>query len=79
MRKKLQITVAAALLCIWGYDVCTRKASIPHSTLFVHTYFANPRFWGNGVELDHIGWQEICYSPDGKTVKCDRLKVASPR
>jgi hypothetical protein len=67
----------AILLSLVGYSVWNRRVRIPMSNLYVHYLFAQPRLWGNGVEFDHRGWQELCWAPNGK-VECVPLKQASP-
>jgi len=74
---KKTIAAFAVLLFIVGYSVWNRRVRIPMSNLYAHYLFAKPRLWGNAVEFDHKGWQEICLAENGK-VKCIQLKQASP-
>jgi hypothetical protein len=77
---KKAIVVFAALLVLVGCSIRNRRVLIPHSNVYVHIPLdSTPRLWGNAVEFDHRGWQEICYTPDGKNVKCDVLAKASPK
>ena len=63
---KKAIAASLVLLSLAGLSIWNRKVRIPGSTIYVRArLFAKPRLWGNAVEFDYIGWQEICYSPDG--------------
>jgi hypothetical protein len=76
---KKAIAASLVLFALVGYSVWNRRVQIPGSHLYVHYFIAQPRLWGNAVEFDHRGWQEICWTPDGKKVQCQPLKQASPR
>jgi hypothetical protein len=74
-------TIAASfiLLSLVGYSVYNRRVLIPGSKLYVRIPLgSSPRLWGNAVEFDHKGWQEICIADNGKA-KCLPLAKASPR
>ena len=76
--KKLSILAFLFLLGMVGYSYWNRRVLVPGSKLYVRIpLFCTPRLWGNGVEFDHRGWQEICLAENGK-VKCIQLKQASP-
>jgi hypothetical protein len=76
---KKAIAASLVFLALVGYSVWNQRVLIPGSKLYVHTWFTQPRLWGNAVEFDHKGWAEICWTPDGKKVVCEKLKQASPR
>lgn len=78
---KKAIMASFILLFLIGYSLWNRRVIVPMSKVYVHIPFdAKPRLWANAVEFDHyFSHAEICYSLDGKSVKCDRLKKASPK
>jgi hypothetical protein len=80
LRKAFAALAVLIALIGWSlWNLHKRTVLIPGSKLYVKVPIGTvPRLWGNAVEFDHRGWQEICWTPDYKHVKCDPLKQASP-
>lgn len=75
---KKTIAASLILLSLVGYSVWNRRVLIPGSKVYVRIPLgSSARLWGNAVEFDHHGWQEICLAEKG-AVKCVSLKQPSP-
>jgi hypothetical protein len=76
---KKTIAALAVFLSLIGYSVYNRRVLIPGSKVYVRIPFgSSPRLWGNAVEFDHHGWQEICIEDNGRAI-CRSLAKASPK
>jgi len=76
---KKAFAALAVLITLVGYSAWNCRVRIPLSNIYVWTMFKpKPRLWGNAVEFDHHGWQEICLAENGKA-KCVPLVKASPQ
>jgi hypothetical protein len=76
---KKAIAAFMILVSLVGYSVWNRRVLIPGSKIYVRIPLgSSPRLWGNAVEFDHKGWQEICIEDSGRA-SCRPLSKASPK